>query len=120
MFNIFITFELFNIPSYVSSLQTFQLLQYMELQEKEFKIRGVKSFKVNCNVKDNTTGATKNITYFHYFSKIFKTNSLQNCFFAAFFQLSMLILKESSKHCLVFSYFSAILRNKLICCIKSY
>lgn len=74
MFNIFITFELFNIPSYVSSLQTFQLLQYMELQEKEFKIR-VKSFKVNCNVKDNTTGATKNITYFHYFSKRFKTNS---------------------------------------------
>lgn len=75
MLYIFITFELFNIPSYVSSLQTFQLLQYLELQEKEFKIRGVKSFKVNCNVKDNTTGATKNITYFHYFSKRFKTNS---------------------------------------------
>ena len=33
--------------------------------------------KVACRVKPNTTSTTKNTTSFHYFSKKFKTNTLQ-------------------------------------------
>ena len=34
--------------------------------------------KVACRFKTNTTLTTKNTTYFHYFSKKFKTNILQS------------------------------------------
>ena len=105
---------------------------------------------VGPRVKANTTWTTKNTTSPHYFSKKFKTNTLQGhkrwmkifgleinnllvqnfggkndvisfknsafrelqvlikLIFRYNFQFSIFILQESSKRCLIFSYFSAV------------
>ena len=52
---------------------------YVDLASKGLTGQQISShnIKVACRVKINTSSTTKNTTSFHYFSKKFKTNTLQ-------------------------------------------